>query len=105
MIYWHQATTDGIESVASGGDPRQIEAESDEVNARIIESMSGKTVEELAREVREIQGRVPTAFHSIPDPSSTVFIGMNRAESSTNERLQMIAGRWQGHVEELKRAI
>ena len=79
MIYWQQATTDGIESVASGGDPRQIEAESDEVNARIIESMSGKTVEELAREVREIQGRVPTAVHSIPDPSSTVFIGMNRA--------------------------
>lgn len=92
MIYWHQATTDGIESVVSGGDPRQFEAESDEVNDRIIESISGKTVEELPREVREIQGRVPTAFHSIPDPSSTVFIGMNRAESSTNERLQMMAG-------------
>lgn len=92
MIYWHQATTDGIESVVSGGDPRQFEAESDEVNDRIIDSISGKTVEELAREVREIQGRVPTAFHSIPDPSSTVFIGMNRAESSTNERLQMMAG-------------
>ena len=92
MIYWHQTTTDGIESVVSGGDPRQFEAESDEVNDRIIESISGKTVEELAREVREIQGRVPTAFHSIPDPSSTVFIGMNRAESSTNERLQMMAG-------------
>lgn len=92
MIYWHQTTTDGIESVVSGGDPRQFKAESDEVNDRIIESISGKTVEELAREVREIQGRVPTAFHSIPDPSSTVFIGMNRAESSTNERLQMMAG-------------
>lgn len=92
MFYWHQATTDGIESVVSGGDPRRFEAESDEVNDRIIDSISGKTVEELAREVREIQGRVPTAFHSIPDPSSTVFIGMNRAESSTNERLQMMAG-------------
>ena len=105
MIYWHQATTDGIESVASGGDPRQIEAESDEVNARIIESMSGKTVEELAREVREIQGRLISAVHSIPDPSSTVFIRMSGAESSANERLQMMAGHWQGHVEELKRAI
>jgi len=92
MIYWHQATTDGIKSVVSGDDPRQFEAESDEVNDRIIDSIPGKTVEELAREVREIQGRVPTAFHSIPDPSSTVFIGMNRGESSTNERLQMMAG-------------
>ncbi|HCH09689.1 MAG TPA: hypothetical protein DEW32_10895 [Dehalococcoidia bacterium] len=92
MIYWHQTTTDGIESVVSGGDPRQFKAESDEVNDRIIESISGKTVEELAREVREIQGRVPTAVHSIPDPSSTAFICMNRAESSTNERLQMMAG-------------
>lgn len=79
MIYWHQTTTDGIESVVSGGDPRQFEAASDEANDRIIESISGKTVEELPREVREIQGRVPTAVHSIPDPSSTVFIGMNRA--------------------------
>ena len=79
MIYWHQTTTDGIESVDSGGDPRQIEEESDEVNDRIIEPISGKTVEELPREVREIQGRVPTAVYSIPDPSSTVFIGMNRA--------------------------
>ncbi len=105
MFYWHQATTDGIESVASGGDPRQIEAESDEVNARIIESMSGKTVEELAREVREIQGRLTSAVHSIPNLNSIVFIRMSGAESSTNERLQMMAGRWQGHVEELKRAI
>ena len=105
MIYWHQATTDGIESVASGGDPRQIEAESDEVNARIIESMSGKTVEELAREVREIQGRLTSAVHSIPNLNSMVFIRMSGAESSTNERLQMMAGRWQGHVEELKRVI
>ena len=79
MIYWHQTTTDGIESVVSGGDPRQFEAASDEANDRIIESISGKTVEELPREVREIQGRVPTPVHSIPDPSSSVFIGMNRA--------------------------
>ncbi|HBJ33016.1 MAG TPA: hypothetical protein DDY93_16810, partial [Dehalococcoidia bacterium] len=56
MIYWHQTTTDGIESVVSGGDPRQFEAASDEANDRIIESISGKTVEELPREVREIQG-------------------------------------------------
>ena len=92
MIYWHQTTTDGIESVVSGGDPRQFESESDEVNDRNIEPISGKTVEELARKVREIQGRVPTAVHSIPDPSSTALICMSRAESSTNERLQVMAG-------------
>ena len=92
MIYWHQTTTDGIESVVSGGDPRQFVAESGEVNDRIIESISGKTVEELAREVREIQGHVPKTVHSIPDPSSTALICMSRAESSTNERLQVMAG-------------
>ncbi|MCH7801515.1 MAG: DinB family protein [Chloroflexi bacterium] len=104
MIYWHRATADGIESVASGNSPRQIEVETDEANARIIESMSGKTVEELAKEVRDLQARLVSAFRSIPDPTSTVFIRLSGAESSANERLQMIAGHWRGHVDELKDA-
>ena len=104
MIYWHRATTEGIESVASGGNPRQIEAETDEVNARIIESMSGKTIEELAIEVRELQTRLISAVRDIPDPNSTVFVRLGGAASSANERLQMMAGHWRGHVEELKEA-
>jgi len=103
MIYWHQATTNGNVSVASGGVPRQNEAQWDEVNARIIGSMSAMAVEELGREVRQIQGHLTSAVHSIPDPSSTVFIRVSGAGSSTNERLQMMTGYWQGHVKELKR--
>ena len=104
MIYWHRATAEGIESVSAGGSPRQIEAETDEVNALIIESMSGKTVEELANEVRDLQARLVSAVRSIPDPTSTVFIRLGGAESSANQRLQMMAGHWRGHLDELKEA-
>ena len=104
MIYGHRATAERIETVTSGNSPRQIEVETDEANARIIEYMSGKTVEELAKEVRDLQARLVSAFRSIPDPTSTVFIRLSGAESSANERLQMIAGHWRGHVDELKDA-
>jgi len=104
MIYWHRATAEGIESVASGGRPRRIESETDEANARIIESMSGKTIEELAGEVRDLQARLVSAVRSIPDPTSTVFVRLNGAESSANQRLQMMAGHWRGHAQELKEA-
>jgi hypothetical protein len=104
MIYWHRATTEGIESVASGGVPRQIEAETDEANAQIIASMSGKSSEELASEVREVQARLISAVRGILDPDSTVFIRLGGAESSTNQRLEAMTGHWRGHVEELKGA-
>lgn len=96
---------EGNVSVVSGGVPRQNEAQWDDVNARIIGSMSGKTVEALVRDVRELQGYLTSAVHGIPDPCYAVFIRLNRAGSLINERFQMMAGYWQGHVEELKRSI
>lgn len=104
MIFWHRATAEGIESVASGDTPRQIKIDTDEANAHIIESMSGKTMDELANEVRSLQTRLVSAFRSISDPTSTVFIRLSGEESSANERLQMIAGHWREHVAELKEA-
>jgi len=104
MIYWHQVTSEGIESVAAGGDPRQMASETDELNAQIIESMSGNSIEELAAEVRHLQTRLVSSVRSISDPISTVFIRLNGAESSTNDRLQAITNHWHGHVEELKNA-
>lgn len=104
MIYWHRATAEGVESVADGGRPRQIEAETDELNARIIASMTGKSMEELEDEVRELHARLVSAVRTIPDPTSPVFVRRSGAASSTDERLRMMAGHWRNHVQELKAA-
>ena len=66
MIYWHQTTTDGIESVVSGGDPRQFEAESYEVNVRIIEPYPARALRNWLERFAKYRGVCPQRFTISP---------------------------------------
>ncbi len=42
LVWWHQVTVEGMESVASGGTPYRIYASVDEMNARAVGRLAGK---------------------------------------------------------------
>ncbi len=102
MVYWHQATVEGAESVASGGEPHKIYASTDEMNARAVGRASGKTVTVLAQEVRDLQERLLAAVRSMPDTAATVLIRGDGRETSATGRLSTIADHWNVHLAELR---
>ena len=102
MIYWHQATVDGMEAAVSGKAPQQIHASTDEMNARAVGRASGKSISKLANEVRELQARLSKAIREMPDPNVTVLIRSDNSESTGLQRLELITKHWNSHIEELQ---
>jgi len=104
MVYWHQATVNGVEAIAAGGDPYLIDGETDEVNDRIISSMAGRSSDELAEDIRGLQSRLSSAVRGMGDPTVTVFIRQSGASASALDRVEQITRHWQSHVDELTAA-
>ncbi len=102
MIYWHQATAEGMERVTSGGSPNRIYASTDEMNARAVGRASGKSIPALADEARQLQARLAKAAREVPDPNATVMVRDDGSQASTIQRLERIIGHWNAHIEELK---
>ncbi len=101
MIYWHQATVDGIESVASGGEPHRIYASTDEMNARAVGRAAGQDVARLIEEIIPLQERLANGVRGLEDPDVTVLVRADGTELSAAQRLEGITKHWLGHLEEL----
>ena len=101
MIYWHQATVEGIESVASGGEPHRIYASTDEMNARAVGRAAGRDVPQLIEEIVPLQERLADGASGLEDPDVTVLVRADGTELSAAQRLEGIAKHWLGHLEEL----
>ena len=102
MVYWHQATVEGMEAVTSGQQPYRIYADTDETNARAVGRASGKSVARLADEARQFQARLSAAARQVPDPDAVIMVRGDGSEASTIQRLERIRAHWDGHVEELR---
>jgi len=61
LVWWHQATAEGIESVASGGAPYRIYASVDEMNARAVGRLAGTDMLQLMEMARQSQARLVRA--------------------------------------------
>jgi hypothetical protein len=109
LVWWHQITVEGMESVAKGGAPSRIYASVDEMNARAVGRMAGKDVNQsgtygpsLVDLTRQWQARLVQAVHTIPDPNTTVLVMGDGSGRSVLQRLETIAHHWQEHVKELQ---
>jgi len=102
LLWWHQATVEGIESVASGGTPYHIYASTDDMNARAVGRLSGQTIPQMAATVRQWQARLVAAVRTLSNPDATVLIRGDGAELSAQQRLETIAQHWDEHVKELQ---
>src|SRR5215510_4560000 len=109
LVWWHQVTVEGMESVAKGGAPYRIYASVDEMNARAVGRMAGRDVNQagtygasLVDLARQWQVRLVQAVRTIPDPNTTVLVMGDGSGRSVQQRLETIAQHWNEHVAELQ---
>ena len=102
LVWWHQATAEGMESVLSGGAPYRIYASVDEMNARAVGRLSGKDISQLADLVHQFQARLVKAAREIPDEQTIVLVLGDGSERSVQQRLETIAHHWDERVRELQ---
>ena len=102
LIYWHQATAEGMEATTSGAGPLRIHAPTDEMNARAVGRVAGVTIERLVEDARELQTRLIAAVRAIPDLEATVLDRAEEGKQSARQRLEIIAHHWNEHIRELQ---
>src|SRR3989442_1474413 len=68
LVWWHQATVEGLESVLSGGKPYRFYASVDEMNARAVGRLAGQDITQLADLLRQLQARLVKAGRCLPLP-------------------------------------
>ena len=102
LVWWHQATVDGMESVLAGGKPYRFYASVDEMNARAVGRMAGHDIAQLVKLVRQLQGRLVKAARTLPDPNATVLVTGDGSQRSVLQRLETIARHWSEHVHALQ---
>src|SRR5262247_11473 len=74
LVWWHQATAEGMEAVLGGGKPFRVYASVDEMNARAVGRLAGRDIAELTELVRRSQARLVQAARALPDPNATVLV-------------------------------
>jgi hypothetical protein len=102
LVWWHQATAEGMESVLSGGTPYRIYASVDEMNARAVGRLAGKNIDQLADLVSQFQARLVKAARALPDAQATVLVLGDGSGRSVHQRLETMASHWDEHVKELQ---
>jgi len=98
LVWWHQATVEGMESVLSGGKPYRFYASVDEMNARAVGRLAGRDTAQLAELVRQLQARLVKAARALSDPNATVLVTGDGSGRSVLQRLETIARHWSEHV-------
>ena len=102
LVWWHQATVEGMESVLSGGKPYRFYASVDEMNARAVGRLAGRDIAQLAELLRQLQARLVKAARALPDPNATVLVTGDGSGRSGLQRLETIARHWSEHVHSLR---
>ena len=109
LVWWHQVTVEGMESVASGGAPYRIYGSVNEMNARAVGRLAGRDVNQsgthgasLVDLARQWQARLVQVVHALPDPNTTVLIMGDGNGRSVQQRLETITQEWNEHVKDLQ---
>ena len=109
LVWWHQATVEGMESVAKGGAPYRIDASVDHMNARAVGRLAGRDLNQpttygvsLVDLARQWQARLVQAVRTIPDPNTTILLMGDGSGRSVQQRLETIAHRWSELIKELQ---
>jgi hypothetical protein len=104
FVVWHEATIQGMASVAAGGAPSQLDVSVDDLNARVIAANQGKGFPELTARLRELQGQLRRAARSLPDLDAAVVVHADGTRLSGRRRLEIMNRHWGEHLAELQAA-
>jgi hypothetical protein len=105
LVWWHQATLEGLESVAAGGAPYRIYASVDEMNARAVGRFAAKSLQQLLVMGREAQTKLVKAARACTDPGAVVVVMGDGQGRSLQQRLEVIAPHWQEQVKALQTGV
>ena len=101
LVWWCATAADGMESVATGGAPVRIHASDDEMNARAVGRLTGRTVAQLADQMEQAQARLRAAAQSLTDHSASVFHHGDGRTDSAQQCIAALSRRWQACLAEL----
>lgn len=104
FIYFHDATAWGIQSVALGGPPWPVPADSDTVNEVCRRLHEHESMDELQAQVRQAHARLMRAARSAPDLDAPCFQRASGDLLTGRQRLELLARHWAEHVRELEDA-
>jgi hypothetical protein len=104
FIYFHDATAWGIQSVALGGPPWPVPADSDTVNEVCRRLHAHESLDELLVQVRQAHARLGHAVRTTPDIDQPCFRRANGEALTGRQRLELLAHHWTEHVRELQEA-
>jgi hypothetical protein len=102
LVWWHQATVEGMESATQGGAPYRIYASVDEMNARAVGRLAGADLAQLLEMARQWQARLVQAARTLADPNTTVLVMGDGSGRSGLQRLETIIQHWNERVRELQ---
>lgn len=102
LVWWCATAADGMESVAAGGAPVRIYASDDEMDARAVGRLTGRTVAQLADQMEQAQARLRTAARSLTDPNASIFHHGDGRAASAPQCLEALSRRWQACLAELQ---
>jgi hypothetical protein len=104
FLYFHDATAWGIQSVALGGPPWPVPADSDTVNEVCRRLHESESLDELLVQARHAHARLLQAARSAPDLDAPCFQRANGELLTGRQRLEGLARHWTGHLAELQAA-
>jgi hypothetical protein len=73
LVWWHQATAEGMESVAKGGAPYRIDASVDHMNARAVGRLAGRDLNQPTTygvslvDLAPVAGALGAGSRALPD--------------------------------------
>lgn len=104
FIYFHDATAWGIQSVALGGPPWPVPADSDTVNEVCRHLHAHEGFDDLLAQARQAHARLMRAAGHSPDLDRPCFRRATGETMTGRQRLELLAKHWTEHVRELKEA-
>ncbi len=102
LVWWSATAADGMESVAVDGAPVRIYASDDEMDARAVGRLTGRTVAQLADQMEQAQARLRTAARSLADHNASIFQHGDGRADSAQQCLEALSRRWQACLVELQ---
>ena len=102
LVWWCETAADGMESVAAGGAPVRVYASDDEMDARAIGRLTGRTVAQLADRMEQAQARLRTTARRLTDHGASVFQHGDGRADSAQQCLEALSRRWQACLADLQ---
>jgi hypothetical protein len=104
FIYFHNATAWGIQSVALGGPPWPVPADSDTVNEVCRQLHAHEGVDDLLSQLRHAHARLMHAARAAGDLDKPCFRRSTGDTMTGRQRIEVLARHWAEHVRELQAA-